>query len=935
MKKESIFRLLICCFLGLSLFFTVSCASRPVEVPEEEPSLLEQVFRMLQRGDREARNFFIGEIDVNSTDWYGRTPLHYAAELGDAALASLFISLGARVNALDNDNQSPLGISISRNDPSVTAVLANANADIHLPILEGTTAAMLALERSIGVFNAILTPVSLESADSNGRTILHLASIYGNVQAVESILRSISQFHPLINRTDNERKNALDHALERGDSLNHMLIAEQLILRGSNSDNPIFLYFAPAVRTANFNIRRSEGFAPIHFAVRNNHVGLIRLLINKGININIQSFSGATPLHESARTGNMEVMRLLLDNGAGVNIADARGNTPLHIGIPVRVHREAALLLLSRGADPNLRNEIGDTPLHSAIKMGRHLEIIQTLLENGSDVHIRNMLGETPLYIAVQESRSDLISLLLSFGSEVFAFDNSGITPFDLALRENGVVFNELVTTETVNQRDNAGNTMLHVAVRNAALRQQVSLIIERGAVVDTRNMDGNTALHLAVRLNHRENGEYLISHGANIFTANVAGESPLFLVFNSPGGMREWFLNPTTISARDGLGNNMLHYAAQWNINFAIPVIINRGISVEEQNIAGETPLFMAVQTDSPSTIGVLLENRANLNARDNQGHTLLHTAVRWDAINAASFLISSGINLNIHSMSSNTALHDAVILGRSDIENLLIREGANLEVRDVDGNTPFMTAVSSGLASSVGRLAANGADVSTRNTRGDTPLHIAVANERFDLAALLLGTGASIHARNNRNITPFRLSLNTSPRMVTAILVGGRIHTQDDDGNTALHIAVQERASFDTIRAIIDSGARINAVDFNGNTPLRHAMDTHQIDVVRLLSDSGADPFIAGADIRSPADLAISRGEEYLRAMFSGRAIDARDSSYGTILHLAARTGSPRVIEVLLELGANRNIRNVSGETPLDIAQRWNRTNIAELLR
>jgi hypothetical protein len=446
--------------------------------------------------------------------------------------------------------------------------------------------------------------------------------------------------------------------------------------------------------------------------------------------------------------------------------------------------------------------------------------------------------------------------------------------------------------------------------------------------------MDGDTALHICVRMNQRESGEFLISRGANIFSLNSSGHSPLFLAFTS-NPTREWIINPTTIIARDGLGNSMLHYAAGWGLNNIIPLIIRNGISVEETNATGETPLFMAMRSDSPSTIRVLIANNANLNTRDSQGNSVLHAAVRWNAINSATFLISNGIDINAHSLNGNTPLHDAVTLGISDIETLLIRQGANLEVRNIDGNTPFMEAVRISLISSVENLRFFGADPSTRNTRGDTPLHIAVSMEDYDLVNILLRMGVSIHARNTRDRTPFQISLNLSPRMVSTLLGGGRINIPDDMGNSALHIALQEQASADIVRTIIVQGARLDAVDSNGKTPLRVAVDFESWDSAKIIADAGADPFITAVDNRTPAEISFAKGEECLRAIFSGRAVNARDSSGNTILHIAARLGSPQSIALLLELGANRSIRNIAVESPFDIAMRWNRRDNAEMLR
>ena len=926
--KKSAFFYIFTIVLGTFLLTGAGCASRQQAASDHE------VWAMLARGDNRARDFFLGEVDVNARDSMGRSPLHYAAELEDHVLAAFFIALGANTNALDHQNQSPLGISAERADPAVARILVSAGADIHLPARDGISPAASALSSSDAFLRSILTPASLTSTNSEGSTILHLASISGNVAAVNSIL-AVSQSYSVRTVDQNNRagKNALDLAFERPDSRSHMEIAEQLILANAVSTNPIFEYFAPAARTANFNLRRNEGLAPIHHAARDSHIGLISFLLERRVNVNIRTNSGSTALHEAARSGNLHVMQMILNHGAYVNAQDAKGNSALHIGVPAQNHRDIINLLLARGANPNLRDEHGESPLHIAITLNREPGIIQALLDGGSDISIRNIDGKTPLFSAVEKNRVSLIRPLLAHGSSVFAISNSGVTPFDLALRNGGETLSALITAQTVYQSDSAGNTMLHAAIRNNANNEHIGMILDRRPMVNARNNAGDTALHLAARLNQRDNGEFLISRGADIFAVNSDGESPLRIALTATG-IRQWMFNPTTIAARDGLGNNMLHYTAQWSLDRHIPFIIERGLHIETANATGETPLFTAVRHNNQSTVAVLLDNRASLNARDSMGNSALHAAVRWNARNSVLTLIDAGIDMNTFSLNGTTPLHDAIRLGATDIETILIGRRANLEVRDTEGNTPLMDAVMAANHGSAGRLIAAGANTMARNVRGDTPLHMAVAIAEYRLADTLLNAGASIHARNTRNRTPFQTSLSVSTRMVSTLLTRDRINSHDDFGNSALHIAIAERASPFIIREILAGGIRTNSVDSNGRTPLRLAVDIGYWEAARLLADAGSDPFSVAVDNRTPAETALAKGEEAILAIFSGRAVNARDSAGNTILHYAARQGTPQTIALLLELGANRNIRNIAAESPADIALRWNHPANAALL-
>jgi ankyrin repeat protein len=291
-------------------------------------------------------------------------------------------------------------------------------------------------------------------------------------------------------------------------------------------------------------------------------------------------------------------------------------------------------------------------------------------------------------------------------------------------------------------------------------------------------------------------------------------------------------------------------------------------------------------------------------------------------------------GIDINAHALNGKTPLHDAVRLGIMDVETILINSGVDLEVRDNDGNTPLMDAAYSGTPSSVERLANLGADTMVRNGRGDTPLHIAVSMNRSDLVTLLLSLGTSIHAKNTPGRTPFQIALDNSPRMVSTLLTKDRILAADDDGHSPLHIAILSNVSANMIKVILDQGARVSAVDSEGRTPLRMAVDLRKWEAAKLLADSGSNPFSTAGDGKTPAALALAAGPGALRAIFSGKAISSQDVAGNTILHYAAQTGSSELITLLIELGANKKSKNIASESPADIAIRWNHAEIAALL-
>jgi ankyrin repeat protein len=893
----------------------------------------ENIWTLLAQGKTaEAMALFKGEAALDERDRDGRTALHAAAETNNTEMVRFLLALGAQVDAEDGGGRTPLGICAENGFSASAALLAAAGADIHRPLHASSreTAASRALDNG-ELLEALLTRNNVNSPDSGGKTILHLAAGDGKMESVDRIIRTGSD----INRRDPDGKTALDYAFAGTGSRNHALTAEKLILAGAHSDHPFYPCFAPAVRSSNYNIRLADGYTALHYAAQEGYTGYIGFILEKKAEINVKNNSGASPLHEASRFGRLEAIDLLIAGGADPNAQDAKGNSALHLAVPVERQEGVVNLLLAGGANPSLRDEHGDTPLHVMIILGRPGTVIAALLRGGADAASRNIEGKTALYLAVEMGRRDLIPPLLRHGSDIFSADNEGQTPLKKALEAEGSVLESLLTEETVRRSDNAGNTPLHIAVEYGANPGVTGLILDRGAAVNVRNKEGNTALHIANMVNNEASGTLLIGRGADPFAPNSRGENPLYLAFHSPGSIREWMLTRKTLEARDGLGNTALHYGAQWKLAPHISLLTGRGSNPEAVNATGETPLFPAARANSPETIRALLDAGASVEARDSLGNSVLHSAVRWNALEVIDSLIGAGIGVDSQNLAGKTPLHEAVRLGLGSAAALLIQRRANLEIRDTQGNSPLMEAIQGGFPAAAERLTEAGADPVSRNNNGDTPLHIAVTLQRTDLVTALLNCGVSIHARNSQGISPFRLALISSPEMVSTLLTKDRVLMPDDEGFSPLHIAVKQRAGPAMIRTIISRGGRISAVDSGGRTPLRLALDMGSLDTARILSEAGSDVFSPASDGKCSAEAALDGGGGAVRAVFAGKTVNARDSSGNTVLHYAAKSGAADIIGLLLELGADKTQKNIAGERASDIALRWNHRQAAAILQ
>lgn len=64
------------------------------------------------------------------------------------------------------------------------------------------------------------------------------------------------------------------------------------------------------------------------------------------------------------------------------------------------------------------------------------------------------------------------------------------------------------------------------------------------------------------------------------------------------------------------------------------------------------------------------------------------------------------------------------------------------------------------------------------------------------------------------------------------------------------------------DSVRELIESGAAVNQQDKQGWTPLNWAAGKGELEIVELLLQHGADPFLVGRDLRTPQMIALAAG-------------------------------------------------------------------------
>lgn len=906
------------------LFMFAACESGKVE---RELTALE----LLKEGRiDEAKTKFLITTDINEVDEDGNTVLHYAAKDDDADLVLFFLIKGADSELKNKEGQTPLHIAIEYKSYDAAQILASHEKTLFCRNGIGEVALNKGLSEDEAFYDIFINSKTGSLTDNQGKTILHYFVESKNLKAVQ---QCINKGLP-ISIKDNSGKSALEYAFTNINDYTSVEIAAALIQGGAEEIETDFTYFQNAIASRNINARFDDGQTPLHLSAIHGHNAIAKYLLVKKADTSVQDSSGATPLHEAIRYGNLEIATMLLDAGANVNAKDNLGKTPILLIIPQDKITQTYDLLIANHADLNHKDMYGDTILHTAAMLKVDVSVFEKLTANGADINARNKEGVTPLEIAIQQNDVKTTRLFTSHGANIHTKDTNGNSPLTVALQADNEIFEATVNEMNINTQDSEGNTPLHIAILNDAPLSKIQYIVSLTDDVNIRNRDGNSALYLTILKNRQKVGEMLLEKDADIFSANTNNNSPLRLALKHGGSVQDWLITSKTIKSTDGSGNTVLHYAAEWQYADAISSLLIKGADINVKNANGETCLFSAAKADNPDIIQLLVDGGASVKERDNLGSTPLHTAVRWDAIKSIEKLISLGININAQNSAGKSPLAEAVLSGKYEVSKYLLEHGADVNCSDRNGVTILMDTIRGKNVDLVKLLLKYGANPNLQEINGRNAYHEAAVTGDINIITTIRDAGVNPLSRDKQGNTPLSIALKSDIKTIKAVL-GTNYNITDSDGNSPIHIIVKAGASTLLLETLISEGYPIDTRNADGYTPLNYAIEADNVATALILLEHGANPFqTIDKKGTNGVTIALDHNNKQMITNIVKYANSMTDIQGNTILHYAAKTCTVETVKTLLSYGIDRNVKNVSGDTPYTIAIRWNRPEIAELL-
>jgi ankyrin repeat protein len=283
------------------------------------------------------------------------------------------------------------------------------------------------------------------------------------------------------------------------------------------------------------------------------------------------------------------------------------------------------------------------------------------------------------------------------------------------------------------------------------------------------------------------------------------------------------------------------------------------------------------------------------------------------------------------------NNAIHGAVFTGHLEIVKYLVEGcGASLTIANKLGCSPLWLAagydrveVLKYILSTVSTSADSCKEALLQtNTSGDTPLIAAASRGNLESCKLLLRE-ASKHddmveelmtTGNKNGDTPLKVTISiasqqtSTDELVDLLLEHATervANTKNQAGLTPLLVAC-ERDDAKLLQKLVDHKANVSVQDSTGASPLAVAAFCGSKDVLALL-------------------LEMSKSKDGP----GGQLLEQPNANGCTPLWLAARTGRPEVVEMLLKAGADPTIANKEGISPIDVAAKNKREKVLALFQ
>lgn len=715
----------------------------------------------------------------------------------------------------------------------------------------------------------------------NGWTLLHYLAKFDGLFLFRSMLKPTTDLQPLAAiAAEYGSKRVLKAAIVamEGRQISQARIAgakHLLLIAIEGGVEEVVLESREGSKAIGIPLDDRDSYA-IHVAARMGSLKALQAVVQKGIDVNVTDRAGLTPFDYVERTGFKKAINFLKGVGAHPGIAALQAQT-----------RQ-----LAENNIPHAANFFEAFTKNNLLEMRELLKKYPPNQLIAVDFGIMKMVG-TPLQLLVRLSKEHDVKELIA---EELARDD--------------IDFNLL---------DEEGNNLAHLLLE--VDRSPIGL---RNIDLEKPNLVGATPLHVAAG--------YASERLFNAFLDKLTQEEKLAL-----------------LDQQDKTGESPLFDAILQGKLENVIALLKKGVNVNHYNYELMTPLAVACCMGNTLIVQELLRAGANPNQRIKaQRATLLHLVMGAQNYQLFLMLLLAGADSSMIGEDGISLIHLAASIGDRRFIQLLHGQGLSLTIEDSSGKSPAAYAVIQGnlenlqkisdLVEDKEALLNNISSFSQEKKKAPTNLlGFAALQGEAPTARWLLDQGAQVELNQEKELAPFSWAIaGNAPQLTAPLFDRFKVSEESASLRSALMLAIiNDRV--DGIMMIYNRGIHVDFALNGGFTGIQFATYHGAIQCTLWLLAQGADTTLQTPTGESLFEFAaVNNSADQFRRLLNYARPDLNQVNMQgeSLAHLAAKKGNLGHLLVLKAMGAEMNIVNQLGFTPLYVAATAGHAQIVNFL-